>query len=77
MAKKHEEHEPDPFEGHEPLPGLEHLGRHIADANGQPSGSPANFEALRGQGFVHLPTTEDAAAAIALIQQEFAPGPGE
>lgn len=38
----------DPFEGYEPLPGLEHLGRHIVDSQGQPSGSPANFEHLRG-----------------------------
>jgi len=39
----------DPFAGHEPLPGLEHLGRHIRDTSGAPSGSPANFEHLRGK----------------------------
>ena len=38
----------DPFDGHAPLDGLEHLGRHIVDASGVPSGSPANFEQLRG-----------------------------
>lgn len=40
----------DPFAGYEPFPGLEHLGRAITDAQGQPSGSPANYEALRGRG---------------------------
>jgi hypothetical protein len=45
-----EETIPDPFEGYEPLEGLEHLGRHIVDAQGQPSGSPANFENVRGTG---------------------------
>ena len=39
----------DPFENCTPLPGLEHLGRHILDRSGAPSGSPANFEALRGK----------------------------
>lgn len=40
----------DPFAGFAPLPGLEHLGRHITDPQGMPSGSPANFENLRGKG---------------------------
>lgn len=31
------------------LPGLEHLGRAITDENGVPSGSPANYENLRGK----------------------------
>lgn len=33
----------------EMLPGLEHLGRAITDDAGVPSGSPANFENLRGK----------------------------
>lgn len=40
--------EPDPFHNHAPLKGLEHLGRHIRDRFGAPSGSMANFEATRG-----------------------------
>lgn len=39
----------DPFEGCAPVRGLEHLGRAILDKQGQPSGSPANYEATRGQ----------------------------
>jgi len=39
----------DPFEGKEPVKGLEHLGRAIVDSNGQPSGSPANYEFRRGR----------------------------
>lgn len=50
------------FEGYGPLPGLEHLGRHISDADGQPSGSPANFEQLRG---ARHPDGHRAAAALA------------
>ena len=62
----------DPFEGHSPLPGtLASLGRHIRDASGQPSGSPANFEALRGKSYENLPTAEDAAATIAALEAEF------
>jgi hypothetical protein len=38
----------DQFEGCMPLPGLENLGRAIVDAAGVPSGSPANYEHLRG-----------------------------
>jgi hypothetical protein len=38
----------DPFEGCEPLPGREELGRAIKDKSGAPSGSPANYEFLRG-----------------------------
>lgn len=36
------------FDNAQPLPGLEHLGRAIVDQNGAPSGSPANYENLRG-----------------------------
>lgn len=64
--------ETDPFEGHTAIEGLEPLGRHIVDANGQPSGSPANFEATRNKSYETLPTPEDAAAAIAAIKAEFA-----
>lgn len=32
----------------QPVPGLEHLGRAIVDERGMPSGSPANYEYLRG-----------------------------
>lgn len=38
------------FASAEPLPGLEHLGRAIVDEAGVPSGSPANYENLRGKG---------------------------
>jgi hypothetical protein len=38
----------DPFDGCEPLADLEYLGRAIVDADGMPSGSPANFEVTRG-----------------------------
>lgn len=62
----------DPFEGHSPLPGkLASLGRHIVDASGQPSGSPANFEALRGKSYENLPTAEDAASTIVALEAEF------
>lgn len=59
--------EVDPFEGYSPLPGLEHLGRHITDANGMPSGSPANFEATRGKGGTYIPSEEDKAKAVELL----------
>lgn len=61
--------ESDPFEGYEPIPGLEHMGRAIVDANGMPSGSPANFEASRGKG-AYVPTEEDRSAMIAMIAAE-------
>ncbi len=41
--------EDDPFKEAEALPGHENLGRVITDSNGQLSGSPANYEALRGR----------------------------
>ena len=51
---------------HEPIAGLEHLGRAIVDENGQPSGSPANYENLNGStGLPALPPLEDTIAAIA------------
>lgn len=34
--------------GAQQIEGLEHLGRAIVDAAGVPSGSPANYEKLRG-----------------------------
>lgn len=39
----------DDFADAKPVPGLEHLGRAIVDEAGVPSGSPANYEALRGR----------------------------
>lgn len=36
------------FKDYKPLPGAEEFGRAIVDANGVPSGSPANYEYLRG-----------------------------
>lgn len=59
----------DPFDGHAPLDGLEHLGRHIVDANGVPSGSPANFEHLRGKTGVADPAV--VAGAIEALRAEF------
>jgi len=52
------------------IPGLEHLGRAIVDKSGVPSGSPANYEALRGseqQG----PSKEFVDSVIAKIAAEF------
>lgn len=73
------ESEGDPFRHAEVIPGLEHLGRGIVDENGQPSGSPANYEALRGidpnQDRVQLrPVSEVAADIKTLFEREFAPG---
>lgn len=62
----------DPFEGHDVLsPALAHLGRHIRDANGAPSGSPANFEALRGKVYENLPGNKDIDAMVSAIEAEF------
>lgn len=57
----------DVFKDAQPIPGLEHLGRAIVDANGVPSGSPANFEATRGKGEMPLnpQAYADIVAAIA------------
>ena len=68
MAKKQEPI--DPFEGYAPLEGLEHLGRHIVDANGQPSGSPANFEHVRGTGAAPLGATAYG-DVLSALQAEF------
>ena len=66
----------DPFEGYAPLDGLEHLGRAIVDANGVPSGSPANFENLRGMGSMNLVEKQAAVdAALAMLRQEYPPEP--
>ena len=46
------------FKDAEVIPGLEHLGRAIVDENGVPSGSPANFEALRGKSGESISETE-------------------
>lgn len=54
----------DEFEGKEPVPGLEHLGRAIVDAQGQPSGSPANYEYTRGREEEPLPPAADVIEAI-------------
>lgn len=66
-----QETQEDPFEGCEPIEGLEHLGRAIRGKDGQISGSPANYEATRGKPAYPLPTAEDAAAAIAKINETF------
>lgn len=71
MAKKNPDPIVDAFEGYAPIAGLEHLGRHIVDASGMPSGSPANFEALRGQSHEYQPTDEERAAAIERVKREF------
>lgn len=51
------------FEGKEAIPGLEHLGRAIVDENGVPSGSPANYENLRGR-------TAPGTAPVASIEDQ-------
>ena len=66
----------DPFAGAEPIAGLEQLGRAITDAEGIPSGSPANFEALRGARYPLGRTPPPRAAAdinalISAIGTEF------
>lgn len=55
------------FEGRNPIPGYEHLGAAITDLHGHPSGSPANYESLRGQTGeepVEPPSPEHFAMAI-------------
>lgn len=61
----------DPFETAVIIPGLEHLGLAIVDANGVPSGSPANFEATRGKG-AYVLSEEDRAEIVARIASESA-----
>lgn len=48
------------FDGKEPIPGLEHLGRAIVDEAGIPSGSPANWENLRGKTGTEISDEEKA-----------------
>lgn len=65
----------DPFVGYGTLEGLEHLGRHIVDPDGQPSGSPANFEYMRGTTHPDGRLAQAAAAdreTIAAIAAEYA-----
>lgn len=64
--------ETDPFAEAVVIPGLEHLGRAIVDANGVPSGSPANFEATRGKGAEPL-TPEAYADIVTAIASELDP----
>lgn len=66
----------DPFDGCEPLPGLEHLGRAIVGRTGLPSGSPANYEETRGQESWPEASEEEMAAAIAAVA-EMLPSPPE
>lgn len=61
----------DPFEGMEPIAGLEHLGRAIVDSAGVPSGSPANYEETRGKGAPSL-SEEDKQRILADLATEFA-----
>lgn len=61
------------FEGKEALPGLEHLGRAIVDENGVPSGSPANFENLRGRTSPGFRPQREAEEIIAQLRDEFPP----
>lgn len=63
--------QPDPFEGKEPVPGLEHLGRAIVDMNGQPSGSMANYERTRDISYVP-PTPEELAEQVSSIGDQIA-----
>lgn len=55
----------DEFEDAQPIPGLEHLGRAIVDERGAPSGSPANYENLRGADGLPPVDVEATAALLA------------
>jgi hypothetical protein len=57
---------------HSTVPGLEHLGRAIVDANGIPSGSPANYENERGATGVPVITPEGVADIVSQINESFA-----
>lgn len=59
------------FEGTKEVEGLESLGRAIVDAQGAPSGSPANYENLRGKSGQEIITAEDKARMVADLQSEF------
>ena len=55
----------DVFEGKDPVEGLEVLGRAIVDSNGVPSGSPANYEELRGKNGLPPVDIDDIKAKLA------------
>lgn len=59
----------DPFAGYAPAAGLEHLGAAITDADGVVSGSPANYQATRGQNFLR-PASEINAAVLPVLQND-------
>lgn len=60
-----QEEQPINWDEHEPVPGLEHLGRAIVDEAGIPSGSPANYENTRGiRSNIPLPNVADIVTAI-------------
>ncbi len=66
----------DPFRDGIIIKGLDHLGRAIVDASGVPSGSPANYEALRGATHpsglpVAAQAVADVESIIARLRQEF------
>jgi hypothetical protein len=61
----------DVFEGTAPVEGLESLGRAIVDAQGAPSGSPANFEHTRGKSGFDQITAADKEKIVADLQAEF------
>lgn len=63
--------QPDDFEAAGVIPGLEHLGRAIVDAAGVPSGSPANFEALRGAQGAGAQEAPDIEAQVRAILEQF------
>lgn len=64
--------EGDPFRHAQPFPGLENLGAAIVDANGIPSGSPANYETLRGAGGDAAPADFDLPTLAQRIAADFA-----
>lgn len=59
------------FAGQRELDGMEPLGRAIVDKQGVPSGSPANFENLRGLSSETVITEEDKARIMANLKTEF------
>lgn len=64
--------DPDPFANAKTVPGLDHLGRAIVDESGVPSGSPANYEALRGR-TGNEPDAATVAEIVNSIAAEFPP----
>lgn len=68
--------EPVDWTDKQPVEGLEHLGRAIVDAQGQPSGSPANYEVTRGATDQQvLPPAADVVASIAKEFESFGQPP--